>query len=244
MRLFVFIATSIAALGVGLGATIGTQKAVAAGGTAPVVVELFTSQGCSSCPPADALIAQLANEPGIIAITRPVTYWNNLGWKDTLAREENTILQRAYAARGGTGSGVYTPQAMVQGALGAVGSNESALRQLIATARAHGGPALTISTVANGSKTVSIEGAAPRDAMVSIVNLRSSVAVNIGSGENGGRVVRYSNVLVDEKRVGSWSGGAARFAISAAMLKAPGADRAAVIVRQGTVGPILAARLL
>ena len=98
----------------------------------PVAVELFTSQGCSSCPPADALIEKLAKEPNIIAITRPVTYWDNMGWKDTLGREANTALQRSYAARGGEGSGVYTPQAMVQGEAAAVGSSEAKLRRLCA----------------------------------------------------------------------------------------------------------------
>ena len=83
----------------------------------PVAVELFTSQGCSSCPPADALLEALAKQPNIIAITRPVTYWDKLGWKDTLGRPENTRLQTAYAAKGKEGSGVYTPQTVVQGAL-------------------------------------------------------------------------------------------------------------------------------
>ena len=244
MRVFVL---SLAAL-VGSTFLFGTGTTTGPAATtipaAPVVVELFTSQGCSSCPPADALIARLAAEPGVVAITRPVTYWDNLGWTDTLARDENTRLQRAYAARGGVGSGVYTPQAMVQGTLGAVGSDEGDLRRLIAKARMQVGPTLTVARAADGMWTVALGGEAGRDARVTLVNLRSSVAVRIGSGENGGRVVRYSNVLVDEKRLGRWSGGPARFAVSPTMTRAPGADRAAVIVRQGDAGPILAARFL
>ena len=96
----------------------------------PVLVELFTSQGCSSCPPADRLAARLAPEPGVVVISRPVTYWDRLGWKDTLARPENTDLQRAYARRTLAGrNGVYTPQTVVDGEFGAVGSQESRLRR-------------------------------------------------------------------------------------------------------------------
>jgi hypothetical protein len=245
MRFVIFGTILVAAIGVGLGLTTTVEPANAAGDNAPaVVVELFTSQGCSSCPPADALVERIATEPGIVAITRPVTYWNNLGWTDTLAREDNTTLQRAYAARGGTGSGVYTPQAMVQGRLAVVGSNEGALRQLIATARRQGGPSVQISTGADGGRTIAIDGAATRDATVSVVTLRSQVAVRIGSGENGGRVVRYSNVLTGERPVGHWAGGKARFVIAAALLKSSGADRAAVIIRQGNAGPILAGHYL
>ena len=244
MRVFVLSLAALAGSILLFGTGTTTGPAATTIPAAPVVVELFTSQGCSSCPPADALIARLAAEPGVIAITRPVTYWDNLGWTDTLARDDNTRLQRAYAARGGVGSSVYTPQAMVQGTLGAVGSDEGDLRRLIAKARMQVGPTLTVARAADGMWTVALGGEAGRDLRVTLVNLRSSVAVRIGSGENGGRVVRYSNVLVDEKRVGRWLGGPARFAVSPTMTRAPGADRAAVIVRQGDAGPILAARFL
>ena len=100
----------------------------------PVVIELFTSQGCSSCPPADRLLATLARDPGVIAVSRPVTYWDRLGWKDTLAREENTRRQYAYAARFRR-DGVYTPQAVVDGRYQTVGSDREALVALLATAR-------------------------------------------------------------------------------------------------------------
>ena len=112
----------------------------AAPAATPVAVELFTSQGCSSCPPADALLEALAKQPNIVAITRPVTYWDRLGWKDTLAREANTRLQGAYAAKGNAGSGVYTPQAVVQGGDGAVGSDRGGLMRLIAAEKARPGP--------------------------------------------------------------------------------------------------------
>jgi hypothetical protein len=210
----------------------------------PVAVELFTSQGCSSCPPADALVARLAQEPGIVVMTRPVTYWDNLGWKDTLAREGNTALQRAYAERGGNGAGVYTPQAMVQGRAAVVGSSEYDLRRLIADARSQPGPDITIAQTPDGGRSIAIEGSAPQRVIVTLVALRSNVTVRIGNGENGGRSIRYANVVVEEQPVGTWTGGRGRFAIPAEALHVRGADRAALILQQGHAGAIVAARLL
>ncbi len=106
---------------------------VAASATSPLVLELFTSQGCSSCPPADALMEQIARtRPDVLVISRPVTYWDRLGWRDTLALPENTDLQRAYAARGLAGrNGVYTPQAVVDGHSGTVGSRAGDIDELL-----------------------------------------------------------------------------------------------------------------
>jgi len=202
-----------------------------------IVVELFTSQGCSSCPPADAVLEALAKEPGVIAISRPVTYWDRLGWKDTLAREENTSLQRAYATHGGVGAGVYTPQAVVQGNGALVGSRGAQLRQMVAEARARPQPSLIA-----GRGAVAIDGKTSGTATVSLIALRGHVDVAIGNGENGGRSVRYTNVFRGERTLGQWTGGKASFAIPAAALKVEGADRFAVIVRQGAAGPILAGR--
>ncbi len=118
--------------------------------SAPVAIELFTSQGCSSCPPADAALARLAQDPGVVAITRPVTYWDALGWKDTLAREENTRLQRGYAARQQSHS-VYTPEAVVQGEAGTVGSREAEVRRMVAAAAARTGPSLLVERAGGSS---------------------------------------------------------------------------------------------
>ncbi|MFM9853213.1 MAG: DUF1223 domain-containing protein [Sphingomonadaceae bacterium] len=213
-------------------------------GATPVAIELFTSQGCSSCPPADELVEQLAKEPNIIVFTRPVTYWDRLGWKDTLAREENTELQRAYAARGGVGSGVYTPQAMVQGQTAAVGSDRAAVRRLIAAQKANPGPAISATITADGGRSVSINQNVRANAAVSLVALKGNVVVRIGSGENGGRTVRYTNIVVAETPVGRWSGGAATIPVSGGLMKRAGADRYALILREGSAGRIIAARYL
>ncbi len=111
------------------------QSAPVAANSPPILIELFTSQGCSSCPPADRVLAKIDGQMAIVALSRPVTYWDRLGWKDTLARPANDVRQRRYAARGLPGGGVYTPEAVVQGRQAVVGSDEAQLRRLIASAR-------------------------------------------------------------------------------------------------------------
>jgi hypothetical protein len=121
---------TIAALSLGLAAAV---TGAVAGGSHPVVVELYTSQGCSSCPPADALLAKLVNhgrQNGVIAMSLPITYWDMLGWKDTLASDGNTLRQKAYAAAMGHG-GVYTPQIIVDGVKDVVGSREDKVEAAI-----------------------------------------------------------------------------------------------------------------
>ena len=112
----ILIAVPLAMASALLGTTAEKATSAATDRHHPVLLELFTSQGCSSCPPADRLAERLTKEPGLLVISRPVTYWDRLGWKDTLAREENTQLQRAYAARGLAGeNGVFTPQIVIDG---------------------------------------------------------------------------------------------------------------------------------
>jgi hypothetical protein len=203
---------------------------------APVTVELFTSQGCSSCPPADALIEQLSSRKDLVVLTRAVTYWDRLGWRDTLGREANSNLQRAYAKRGGVGSGVYTPQTMVQGQYGGVGSDRNLVLDQINQARGQLKAAIVIK---NGVIGVAGEG---YPATVSMITVRPEVVVKIGSGENTGRVIRYSNVVVSEAKVGNWQGGAATFKVPAS-IKAPGLLQV-VIVQKENAGQILAAQYL
>ena len=216
-----------------------------------VMVELFTSQGCSSCPPADAIAASLARDPNVLVVTRPVTYWDRLGWKDTLAREDNTILQRAYAAKGLAGSGVYTPQMVVNGGDGAVGSREVEVRKLIETAIAREeqrNVRLTARRLAQGGAAVELAGAVPEtlgaSAQISVLALSRNESVRVGRGENGGRQLTFTNVLVDETRLGAWHGGPATLAIPAVALRVANADRYAVIARIGATGPVIAARYL
>jgi hypothetical protein len=216
--------------------SVGQSQSTAAGQTGPVVVELFTSQGCSSCPPADAFLAELARDPSVVAISRPVTYWDRLGWKDSLARPQNTQLQRDYAARGGTGAGVYTPQMMVQGKYAAVGSSRGDVKNYIGRARRENSVSVGIadaSAIVTGGKD---------KAMVKLLALRSNQVVKIGSGENGGRTIQYTNIVVSERTLGNWQGGTQRFALPSD--RVPGADRFAIIVQRGVAGEILGGRII
>jgi hypothetical protein len=204
-----------------------------------VLVELFTAQGCSSCPPADEFLDRLSHEPAIVAISRPVTYWDALGWRDTLARPANTDLQYAYARR--HRGEAYTPQAVVQGRVLLVGGREGAVHRAIDEYRAAAGAAPQLRLE---GRTLVLDGRAAAPAEIRLVALRSRARVAIGRGENSGQTIDYINVVVDEAPLGSWRGGPLRLAIPAARLRTPGADRYAVIVQEPGGGQVLAASYL
>ena len=209
----------------------------------PVVIELFTSQGCSSCPPADMLAKRLAKDGSLLVISRPVTYWDRLGWKDTLARPENTALQRSYARKGNSGSGVYTPQIIVNGGEGVVGSREGDVRSIVRRSR-NTGPEIQVDRDSAGQVIVTISGKSRHMASVSLLALSSSETVQIGRGENGGRKLHYTNVVKSETSLGSWQGDAESFPISATNLNVKGADKYAVVLQRPGAGPIVGAKLL
>ncbi len=210
----------------------------------PVVLELFTSQSCSSCPPADALARELAQRDDVIVISRPVTYWNRIGWVDTLSDERNTDLQRAYARRGLDGyNGVYTPQIVINGTTGDVGSRVDAVADMIRVARATERPDLTISD----RGVVLISGTATASAQLVIVAVNGAETVDIASGENRNRTVTYTNTWLGEAPIGIWNGGEAAFALPAILPVADEADAHAIILREKTAngaGRILAGRWL
>jgi hypothetical protein len=210
-----------------------------AGNLRPVLVELFTSQGCASCPPADEFLGRLAREPGIVAISRPVTSWDALGWRDTLARPQNTQLQEHYAVRYHQDG--YTPQAVVQGRVMLIGGREGAVHRAIDEYRAAAGAAPQLRFE---GQTLVLDGAAARPAEIRLLALRSRVSVPIGRGENSGRTVDYVNVVVDETALGNWRGGPLRLPIPAARLHTPGADRYVVIVQEPGAGQVLTAAFL
>src|SRR3954466_11374930 len=120
------------------------------------VIELFTSQGCSSCPPADQLLGELTNDSSLVAVSVPVDYWDYLGWKDTLADPHNTARQKAYAHARGDGQ-VYTPQVVVNGTLHALGSDKAAIELAIAASRKNGAMSLLPTlTVGEGRLNVTV----------------------------------------------------------------------------------------
>jgi hypothetical protein len=210
-----------------------------------VLLELFTSQGCSSCPPADKLAEQLATDPGLVVISRPVTYWDRLGWKDTLAREDNTALQQAYARTGLTEqNGVYTPQLVIDGSFGTVGSREAEVRSGIARHGGKGSAAIRVRDLGAKGVAVGIDGAAARPAELVLVAAKRKAEVAIAHGENGGRKVGYTNVFKNEQRLQSWAGGKASLVVAPERLKVAGADAYALVLREPAGGKVLAARWL
>jgi len=220
------------------GAQSGAAPSAPPAAVRTVAVELFTSQGCSSCPPADAALERLSKEPNVVVLSRPVTYWDRLGWPDTFGRAENDALQNSYNVRFQTGRN-YTPQAVVQGQAELVGGMEPLLRQRVAEAQRRPGP-----TVRAERGAVLVAGTAARPAEIRLLALKSHADVAIRRGENGGRTVRYTNVVLGERSLGAWRGGEARIALPREALRVTGADRFAVVVQEEGAGPILAATYL
>ena len=199
----------------------------------PVVVELFTSQGCSSCPPADVAVARVADRPDVIALSFNVTYWDHLGWKDTFARPEFTDRQVAYAKALGQGA-PFTPEVVAGGRAGGVGNTSRAVDQLIAQGRTR---ATTTVTAADGKVSVAAGIAPRRGADVWLVSYDPRlIQVPVKAGENTGKTLPQRNVVRGLKRLGAWTGQAASYA-------APATDaglRSVVIVQGKDAGPILA----
>lgn len=179
------------------------------------VIELFTSQGCSSCPPADRLLGDLAKSPDLIALSFPVDYWDYIGWKDTLADPAFTARQKAYAAQRGDGQ-VYTPQAVIDGVTHVVGSDRMEISGAL-TSAAHRKGTMTVPvnlSVAKGKVAIDVGAAAadtPRKASVWLLDTIPSKTVSIGRGENSGRSVTYTNVVRKISKLGDWTGEPAHF---------------------------------
>ena len=208
------------------------------------VLELFTSQGCSSCPAADALLKRLADRGDVIALSLSVDYWDYLGWKDTLASPKFTERQRAYARTRGDGA-IYTPQLVVNGMAHVNGSDETQ----IAHAIDHTERALPLVPVElrreHGTLVVEAGGSpqrAGKDATIWFVAIAKSVAVPIDRGENQGRTITYYNVVRQLTPVGKWNGSPVQIELNRDSLV--GVERCAVLLQQGSTGPILGAALL
>src|SRR5581483_9987620 len=199
---------------------------------APTVVELFQSQGCSSCPPAIANVNMLADRPDLLALSFSVTYWDRLGWKDTFAKPEFTARQYAYGRV--FGDGAYTPEVVINGRTDLVGAKRNELLGAIAKAAPLRGPAITIS---GGQVTVAGAAAGPADVWLVLYDPRV-LNVDIGAGENSGLLLPHRNIVRALVRLGAWSGSAQSYAIPA------GADPGwptAILVQSRNSGPILSA---
>jgi hypothetical protein len=200
------------------------------------VIELFTSQGCSSCPPADRLIAEYARDPSVIALSLAVDYWDYLGWKDTLALSGHSSRQRAYARARGDRQ-VYTPQAVVDGALHALGSDKAAIERAIRLARDRHAPLkLPVEVVRSGDKvTITVPAATgeSRHGEIWLCPVTRAVPVKIGRGENNGRSITYTNVVRRWIKLGDWNGKAESFSVPIKELQNGSIDSVAVMVQSG-----------
>lgn len=210
------------------------------------VIELFTSQGCSSCPPADKLLKKFRKRDDIIALTFNVDYWDYLGWKDTLASPENTARQRAYARARGDGQ-VYTPQTVINGIKHAVGSREADIERAIARSRSELKKLRIPLKMWTKNGTLVIEaGPAPagvryKPATIWLALVKKSEAVSIKRGENSGEKITYYNVVRELTPVGQWNGQAVTIKLPKHHLESRGSDGCTVFLQQDTAGPILAA---
>ena len=187
------------------------------------VVELFTSQGCSSCPPADAVLVDLAQRPEVVALTYPVDYWDYLGWKDTLAQPGFAMRQRAYAHLRGDRQ-VYTPQLVVNGRKPCVGSDRAEIERFIAPgSRDHAALPADVTLSEQGGKVlIKVSGEAGLPAAVWVLPVLRSQTVEIGRGENRGRSITYANVVRGMTRLGEWTGGEAQFEAPLGVARAEG----------------------
>jgi hypothetical protein len=221
---------------------IGALASLAASGAANAegvrnVVELFTSQGCSSCPPADRILGRLARDPNTLALSFPVDYWDYIGWKDTLAAPIYTARQKAYASASGKGQ-VYTPQVIVNGLTDAVGSDLDAIEQAERDTGKRGGVlSVPLTVVERGGKIdISVgaaDSASPRAGGVYLLALASSRTVTVQRGENAGSTLTYFNVVRAMTKIGDWNGAAITLDADLSQAHLDGADSYAVIVQAG-----------
>jgi len=211
------------------------HQVAATSAKAPVVVELFQSQGCSDCPPAQIYLNRLADRPDLLALSFAVTYWDQLGWKDRFASPQYTQRQRDYSARNG-GAGVATPQFWIDGRETVLGADIARVEQAIARGAPTGGPAIALA-----NDTVELRaGAAPAGgADVWLVRYDPrTISVSISAGENDGKTILHRDIVRELTPLGRWTGSARTLSIPVA--KTPGL-RTAILVQEGRGGPIIAA---
>lgn len=203
----------------------------------PVVLELFTSQGCISCPPADALFAKLADEPGVIALSLHVDYWDYLGWEDAFADPYFTARQKRYA-RAADAKMIYTPQLIIDGVERLQGAREDEIRSVIAQRKEL--PARVALSISRTDAGLSIAAEADpplsRPALIHVVRYLPSRDVAIERGENAGKSMSYRNIVSSWSAIAEW-GGQAPLNFTTEML---GDEPVVVIVQEQGPGPVLA----
>jgi hypothetical protein len=217
--------------------------------THPIVVELFTSQGCSDCPAADRIVSELAKRKDVLALSLPITYWDMLGWKDTFATEANTNRQKSYAKRMNR-SGIYTPQVVIDGKVDVVGNQRDRVVSAIATRHSEiaSEPAVNLGLgIASGRIEITIP-AAPRAkdrplGTIWVLRTLSSGSVNVQQGENKNHQLSYANLVRELHRAGEWSGEAMKIDVPL-MTGRSTYDGVAVLLQSHDYGQIIAAAMI
>ena len=212
---------------------LGASAAAVAADNPPVVVELFTSQGCSSCPPANANLIELSKRDDVLALSFAVTYWDRLGWKDIFGREEYTARQYTYAPALGE-RGPFTPQMVINGRASLVGNRLGEVEAGIAAAASLDGPAITLSA----DRVEIAAGNATGPADIWLVRYDPNVVeVPVARGENTGRTLPHTHVVHALERLGQWDGRALTLAVE----KPDAGLSTAVLLQLPQGGPILSA---
>ena len=188
-----------------VGLLFGLFPATASAGERPVVIELFTSQGCSSCPPANAFLNEMSKGRGdVLPLAFHVTYWDRLGWKDPFSLEAATVRQDRYGHRFGDGS--YTPEIVVNGSVGLVGSHRDEVNAAIEQAKRDQNASADVSVDKVGENVAIRIGSGNGNGKVLLIGFDREHTTKIGRGENGGRTLAESNVVRSIRPVGEWSG--------------------------------------
>ena len=239
------LALSLLAFGL---AAAAAQAQGGAPASRPVVIELFTSQGCSSCPPADAFLGELAKRPDVLALGFHVDYWDYIGWKDPYASKLASQRQRLYA-RAFDLPYVYTPQIVVNGEAQAVGSERGDVENALKRIAAHppAGPSLDLALERDGTLAVRIGAGKEESATVWLACFDREHKTPVARGENAGSTLTNYRVVRHFEAIGNWKGAALDLKVSAAEM-AEYVERpdqgVAVLVQRGEVGPVLAAAVL
>ncbi len=228
----------IKAAGVLAGMAAALPAAAQGPGHRPVVAELFTSEGCSSCPPAEALAAELAaTRPDVLVLAFHVTYWDNLGWRDPFALPEATARQQAYDTHFGL-DGLYTPQLVVDGARDVVGNDRPAVLAALRQAAQAAPPAvmLDLTRIAGGVRLAAGAGAGRGNLL--LVGFDSAHRTRVARGENAGRVLAEANIVRELRELGGWRGAALQL-----QAPAPAGEHLAALL-QAPDGRILGAAVM
>jgi hypothetical protein len=212
------------------------SSALANAGEPRALLELFTSQGCSSCPAADKLLGEFAGDPSVVAVSVPIDYWDYLGWKDTLASAGHSARQRAYSRVRGDRQ-VYTPQIVVNGSTHVLGSDRSAVERAITVTDRNAAIMSVPVLMSVGGSSLNVKVAAGKERVggeVWLCPLAQSVPVEIGRGENHGRTVTYHNVVRRWLKLGDFAGSDTAWNVPIADILGDDIDGAAVLVQQGS----------